>query len=229
MSFQRMVVIPQNEYLQLTALQEAKHPIAQQFFNAEQKYENAAGIHDPYTRLMVRGENLEQMKALKDDMRNYISLATPKPYRSRAERLLSVLEPHITWNERGELIDSSSKRPIERSQVSDLIQHAVRDRRRNISPTGWKYFLTKLHEHNIPQMLLNLSTLDELKTPVRKSSSPFFPSRIPRPATTTIRRRRTRSADRARVSESNILSKETPRNRKLPTRLRTDFLTSYRL
>ena len=161
--YQRMVVIPQSEYLQLTALQEVKHPVAQQFFNAEQKYEDAAAIPDPYARLAARSENLDQMKALKEEMRNYVSLATPKPYRSRAERLLSVLEPYVKWNERGEIIDIKTNRPVERSQLSDLIQHAVRDRRRKISPTGWQYFLNQLHERNVPQMLLNLPTLDELK------------------------------------------------------------------
>ena len=177
-----MIVIPQNEYLQLTALQEAKHPLAQQFFKAEQNYEDASNISDPYTRLAVRAENIDQMKALKEDMRNYISLATPKPYRSRAERLLSVLEPHIKWNEKGELIDVKTNRPFERSQLSDLIQHAVRDRRRNISPPGWAYFLQELRAQNVPQMLLNLPTLDELKTVRIRKESPSTARRTKFPA-----------------------------------------------
>ena len=162
--FQRMVVVPESEYLQLTTLQQVKQPLAQKFYQVNDEYENAAAISDPYARLAVRGTTLNEMKSLHDQMKNYLSIATPKPYRSRAERLLSVLEPHLKWNDKGEMIDAATNRPIGHSQVSDLIQHAVRDRRRNISPTGWRHFVQQLHEHNVPQMLLNMQTLDELKS-----------------------------------------------------------------
>ena len=218
--FQRMVVIPQNEYLQLTTLQDAKQPIAQQFFDAEQKYEDAASISDPYTRLMMRSENLDRMKALKDEMRNYLSLATPKPYRSRAERLFSVLEPYLKWNERGELIDVKTNRVIAQSQVSDLIQHAVRDRRRrNISPEGWPYFMNQLRERNVPQMLLNLPTLDEMKKGVTKGTTFGVPSKTPR----KISRKRSLSL------ESYTPVKEVAPRRKLrPKRFAKDFLVDYK-
>ena len=162
--FQRMVVIPENEYIQLTTLQQVKQPLAQKFYNVNQEYENAATISDPYSRLAVRSTTLSELKGLNDEMRNYLTITTPKPYRSRAERLFSVLEPNIRWNEKGEIIHKVTNTPINNSQLTDLIQHAVSDRRRrNISPTGWDYFLKQLREHNVPQMLLNLSTLDELK------------------------------------------------------------------
>ena len=224
--FQRMVVIPQTEYLQLTTLQEAKQPLAQQFFTAQQAYEDAGEIQDPYTRLVMRSENLDRMKALKDQMRNYINLATPKPYRSRAERLFSVLEPHMKWNEKGELIDPKTNQPIVSSQISDLIQYAVSDRRRNISPKGWSYFVNELRDRNVPQMLLNLHTLDELSG-VKRERSPSIPKRVPK--------RVGKSAipiSEPRLSRSRYPSIATrekhKRDIKIPSRIRDDFLVSYK-
>ena len=52
---------------------------------------------------------------------------------------------------------------IDNSRVEDLIQHAVRDRRRNMTPAGWKAFVTLLQEHNIPKSILNRQTLDEIE------------------------------------------------------------------
>ena len=52
---------------------------------------------------------------------------------------------------------------ISQSRVEDLIQHAVRDRRRNMTLTGWSTFLDILREHNIPKSSLNRQTLDEME------------------------------------------------------------------
>lgn len=218
--YQRMVVIPQNEYIQLTSLQEVKRPFAQQFFKAEQNYEDAATISDPYTRLVMRSENMERMKALKENMRNYISLATPKPYRTRAERLLSILEPHMKWTEKGELIDSKTNQPIERSQLSDLILHSVQDRRRNISPAGWDYFVERLREYNVPQMLLNLPTLEDLKRKDIKShalSSSIIASR----------KRRSKSTSAIERGGDKSIATTKPPRKKLRPKKYSDFLTTY--
>ena len=227
--FQRMIVIPQNEYLQMARLQEVKQPLAQQLFTAEQDYQNVDMISDPYARVMAQTDSLNKMRALKEEMRNYVSLATPKPYRSRAERLLSVLEPHISWNERGEMIDEKTKRPIEQSQMSDLIQHAVRDRRRKITPAGWNQFLDILRDYNVPQMLLNLPTLDELKRKTAPTPSPPTPSHSSissiTPRKSLLPRPRALSAHRA----SDILPKETKRTKKVPEHFGSYyFLSGYK-
>ena len=52
---------------------------------------------------------------------------------------------------------------IEGSNLSDLIQHVIRDRRRNMIPPGWSKFLELLREYNVPRMILNYETLDELQ------------------------------------------------------------------
>ena len=49
------------------------------------------------------------------------------------------------------------------SRLEDLIQHAVRDRRRNIMPKGWSEFLRILRDHNVPKFMLNRNTLDEME------------------------------------------------------------------
>ena len=207
--FQRMVAIPESEYLQMSTLQQVKQPLAQKFYNTDQEYENAATLSDPCARVAVRAAKLEEMKSLNEEMRNYLNIVTPKPYRSRAERLLSVLEPHLKWNERGELIDSTTNRPIGNSQLSDLIQHAVRDRRRNISPTGWSHFLTRLRMHNVPHMLLNMPTLDELG-----SSKPLTSKRsVPTPLS------RKRKRDLSPPSLTETKEKKTTRKRAIPKRL----------
>lgn len=200
--YQRMVVIPESEYLQLTTLQQVKQPFAQKFHQVNQEYENAASITDPYARLAVRSETLKEMKGLHDQMKDYLSISTPKPYRSRAERLFSVLEPHLKWNERGELMDRLTNVPINNSQVSDLIQHAVRDRRRNISPTGWDYFLERLREHNVPQMLLNMPTLNELKKPPPAEPTPAKVKRGP-----MIKRQLKRRRSKAAPAEVRVVPK----------------------
>ena len=219
--FQRMVVIPQDEYLQLTTLQDAKQPLAQQFFTAEQAYEDAGRIHDPYTRLVMRSENLDRMKVLKEQMRNYLSLVTPKPYRSRAERLLSVLEPHLKWNERGELIESKTNQPIPNTQFSDLIQYAVSYRCRSISPKGWSHFINELRDHNVPQMLLNLPTLDELKVTKREVSSSSIPK-----SDGVIKESKPKSVKKKSLLP--VLREKSKRVSKLPKRIKDDFLVSYK-
>lgn len=160
--FQRMLVIPQEEYLQLTAVQAAKQPMARQIQNLSTEYEEQGEIRDPYRRLIRQAETLDTMKVLKEKMRQQIVMAAPKPYQSRTRSLFQHLEPILKLNERGEIFDEHNQ-PIPDSRIEDLIQHAVRDRRRYFVPTGWDSFLRTLHANNIPKYMLNRNTLDELE------------------------------------------------------------------
>ena len=161
--FQRMIAIPQEEYLQLSAVQNVKQPLTQQFYNLESQYDKDAMIGDPYKRLILQSEGLEEMKQLKDKMRHYITVNTPKPFRNRAQAVLESISPFIRFNERGEIYDKENN-VVKNSRLEDLIQHAVRDRRRNrSSPTGWSQFLSLLKEHNAPKTNLNRETLDEIE------------------------------------------------------------------
>ena len=166
-SYSRMLVIPQKEYAQVTAVQQARQPLTQQFCNMEQNYQRNLDVQDPQRSLLLQSETIERMKGLKDQMRSYLTLSTPKPYRTRAEALFQSIEPYLNVNEKGEIIKDDNS-VIETSRYEDLIQHAVRDRRRNFTPTGWSYFVDLLRKHNVPKSSLNRETLDELFRNVTK-------------------------------------------------------------
>ena len=156
-NYERMIAVPQEEYLQLTAVQNARQPLTQQFYNVEKQYNENENIRDPYRRLAFQSDNLEQLEGLKEQMRNFISISTPKPYRNRAQALLQSIEAFIRYNERGEIYDNDGK-VIENSRLEDLTQHAVRDQRRNMIPIGWNYFIKELQSQNVPKSILNRAT-----------------------------------------------------------------------
>ena len=163
-SYSRMVVIPQEEYMQMSAIQQVRQPVTQQFYNAEQDYQKNLHGADPQRTVLLQSETIERLKDLKDQMRAYLTISTPKPYRTRAEALFQSIEPHLNVNEKGEIIKDDNT-VIESSRYEDLIQHAVRDRRRSFTPTGWSYFVDLLKRYNVPKSSLNRETLDELTSP----------------------------------------------------------------
>jgi len=116
---------------------------------------------EPYKRLVNQSEVLDEMKDLKIKMREGIIESTPKPYQTRAKTLYQSLEPFLKFNERGEIYTDTNQL-ISRSRLEDLVQHAVRDRRRSLTPTGWPQFRRLLQEHNVPKFMLNRDTLDEI-------------------------------------------------------------------
>lgn len=218
--YSRMVVIPQEEYIQLTAVQQARQPLTQQFYKAERDFQESRQVKDPHRSMMLQSENLERMKDLKDQMRSYLTISTPKPYRTRAEALFQSIEPHLNVNEKGEIIKEDNN-VIQSSRYEDLIQHAVRDRRRNFTPTGWTYFLELLKKHNVPRASLNRDTLDELDSPkppvpmnIKSSPKSFHRARSPSvkrrvsniktsPKSTQKSRSRSRGRQRGRQSMRN--------------------------
>ena len=167
--FQRMIAIPQEEYLQLSTVQSVRQPLTEQLYNLERQYNQEERINDPYKRVILQSQTLEDMKQLKDQMRHSLTVSTPKPYRSRAQALLESVSSFVHFNERGEIYDKENN-IIANTRLEDLIQHAVRDRRRNISPNGWKYFLTLLLENNIPKSILNRSTMEEMEEMTRSTN-----------------------------------------------------------
>lgn len=159
--FQRLIAIPQEEYMSMSAAQHVKQPLEQQFHHLNRQFTDVERIQDPYRRLVLQGEVLDEMKELKERMRHNVQVSTPKPYMNRAKALFQNVESFLRFNEKGEMMDKNNQ-VISQSRVEDLIQHAVRDRRRNMTPTGWSSFLSMLHEHNVPRSVLNRQTLDEL-------------------------------------------------------------------
>lgn len=159
-AFQKLIAIPQEEYIQLNTVQQVHQPLQQQMnhlLTQQQQFLN------PYDQMMKQGTQLEQVKVIKEKIRDSLSLGTPKPYRNRALSLYKSMEPYVQYNERGEMLDDQQN-PIKESRAEDLIQHAVRDRRRNFVPAAWDTFLKKIEDHNIPKTYLNRQTIEELKS-----------------------------------------------------------------
>ena len=143
-SFQRLVALPQEEYLQLSSMQHVNQPMVQHMSQLDKEYHHIPQTSDnPYEQMMKQGSVLEEMKQLKEKIRNEVSLGTPKPYRNRALSLYRSLEPYISLSERGELKDDKQQ-VYKDSRIEDLIQHAVRDRRRQFTPVAWSSFLDLL-------------------------------------------------------------------------------------
>jgi len=164
-SFQRLIAIPQEEYLSLSNMQNIKEPFTQHYYDLEKQYSNEEKIRDPYRRLMMQSTTMDQLKQVKEQMRNSLVVSTPKPYQSRANALFQTVESFLKFNDKGE-IETNAGDTVSGSRVEDLIQHAVRDRRRNMTPRGWTDFLAILREHNVPKSILNRDTLDEMERKV---------------------------------------------------------------
>ncbi len=168
--FERMVAIPEDEYQHLRSLRQTTDPVQNKFLSLSSDYKKQSFIPDPQIRIQQQSETLNEMVKIKNELKKRVLEATPKPYQSRAQSLFQFLIDKIGINEKGEMKDKEGN-VIGGSNVGDLIQHAVRDRRRNIIPVGWKEFLNVLRENNAPQMILNYNTLDEMKPETSKSSS----------------------------------------------------------
>ena len=200
-NFERMIVIPQEEYLTMSNLQNVREPLTEQFHNLENHYTQDERIRDPYKRLMLQSSTLDDMMNLKEQIRNSLTVSTPKPYQNRAKALFQSIESFLKFNDKGEIYDSNDS-VISHSRVEDLIQHAVRDRRRNMIPTGWNYFLNVLREHNVPKSILNRNTLDELDqskvsttpSPMKIKKEATTPSKIPKPKAAKARTQPSRKA-----------------------------------
>ena len=172
-------------------------------------YDQHAHFKDPYDRLKLQGGVLEEMKDLKERIRQDLSLGTPKPYRNRALSLYRSLEPHMHFSERGELYDEDG-RVMEDSRVEDLVQHAVRDRRRDFVPRAWDTFVGLLKKHNVPRGVLNRATLQEMDAPtpqptkVDKRLSYMPPFKTPKRLTRSLKRTSPQTPQKIRKSQRRV-------------------------
>ena len=167
--FDRMVGIPEDEYQHLKSLQQLNNPLQNKFLSLSNDYRKQGYISNPHVRAQRQGETLNQMINIKDELKRLLIEATPKPYQSRAQSLFQFVANKLDMNEKGELLNADGS-VISGSNIGDLIQHSVRDRRRNIVPVGWQTFLDVLRDNNVPRMILNYDTLDEMKLTTLKKS-----------------------------------------------------------
>lgn len=216
------MAIPQEEYLNLTALQNVRQPLQAQFTKLDSQYRAQENILDPYKRLAYQSQTLERLKQLKEQMRQQLTMTTPKPYRNRAQSLFNSIESFLKYNERGELLDEND-RVIPHSRVEDLIQHAVRDRRRKMLPEGWPYFLNVLREHNVPKSSLNRDTLNEME---KSDSYSQTPDSIKKEPMSVIKKE---SSETIKQKSAKRLTPSRIPIRKLPKRnAKPDFLKNFK-
>ena len=74
---------------------------------------------------------------LKDTLRQRLLKSIAKLYQNRAESLFNFMKDKVRIGAKGEIYREDGE-PTEGSKRDDLIQHAVRDRRRKMNPYGWK-------------------------------------------------------------------------------------------
>lgn len=196
-SYSRMVVIPQEEYVQLSAMQQVRQPLANQIYRKELDYQQNLHVKDPYRATLLQSETVEELKSLKNKMRDSISSATPLSSRAHAIGLFNSIEPYLKVTERGEVISDDDK-IIDSSRYEDLIQFATRRKRRQgFIPPGWSYFLSLLKKHNVPKFALNNETLKELaslsETPKVESPKVEMPKNWFKTSPSSIPVRQTRS------------------------------------
>ena len=156
------------------------------------------------------------------------------------DSLFTFLKNKVAVNDKGELMKDDGS-VMAGTHIGDLIQHAVRDRRRNLTPVGWSQFLNLLSDQNAPRMILNYDTLDELQHLRAPSLTTGLhagpkPSRIPAPkaikrrsvSQPTIKKEQPDAYVESR-SRSRSLKRESPprkRDRAPPRRL-TDYVTDF--
>ena len=90
-----------------------------------------------------------------DQVSMEIVQSLPKTLKNRAELLLQKLKQHgevVNWNDRGELVYNGKE--VRGSNMLDLVNDILRNRRKTSTPQGWEYFARGLAHMNIPNELI---------------------------------------------------------------------------
>ena len=139
------------------------------------------------------------------------------------------LQPFLKFNERGEIYKEDGSL-VPYSRLEDLVQYAVRDRRRSVVPAGWPEFRYMLQMQNVPKYMLNRDTLEEM-TSVKEeptTTPTLTPLKIKPHASsvnTSPARGRSRSKVRRILSASDLRKRSVSKGRKkvksIPTKIPT--------
>ena len=89
-----------------------------------------------------------------DSVEQDVLQSVPKSMKSKAERLLQRLKEHpdVEWNSIGELTYQGEN--VKKSNLTDLVNDVLRQRRRAAAPLGWDTFAKILQRINVPQDLV---------------------------------------------------------------------------
>lgn len=133
-----------NQILQRYLLQQAKHA-------------------DPPMAVRVRPSTSDENKESRDTIvkedkfdpvESDVLDTIPKPFLKKAHLLMRRLRNNtkVQWNEKGEIILNGNN--IQGSNLADLVNDVLRNRKNMASPLGWQAFASHLQEMNIPQELI---------------------------------------------------------------------------
>ena len=173
-----MVVLPEAEYLELQQRQKVSTtttPLEKKYDKVLHQYREHSKIHDPIEQHYKQGEDLDEMRRLRDKMNAYYF--KNENHKDHGSQLLSILSPALLdCNHAGEILDKQKNQIVRGSRLDDLIIHAVSHHRPSLPPPpGWNEFVSILKRApHIPEHILNARTQQQLSSP--PASTPASPS-----------------------------------------------------
>ena len=119
----------------------------------------------------------------RDSVEESILASIPKTYRAKAAGLMHYLksDPNVTWDDNGQLVIGGTT--YTGSHMVDLINDALRSRKRMKRPRGWRELSSHLAQRNVPRELVGNQAWF-------KTSPPTPPSPSPQPDLTTPKTKR---------------------------------------
>ena len=99
-------------------------------------------------------EEEEEARFVENSVERDVVASAPRSMKIKASRLLQRLksDPDVKWNDRGEF--EYRGQLIKNSNLTDLVNDVLRDRKRKTEPRGWETFAEVLHRLNVPQDLI---------------------------------------------------------------------------
>ncbi len=100
----------------------------------------------------------------------HILTIIPKRAQNKANSLLQILQPHLKWNKRGEIVIHDN--PIANSHIADLVKYTVMRHIRKRLPTGGVEYIAILSSINAPRSLIvNEQVIELLAQPAQTTSA----------------------------------------------------------
>ncbi len=119
-------------------------------FSKYQRLIQNSGQSQPQTQTQPDIEMIEHDKDV--DVDSIVSIL-PKRCQSKGRALLNILQHHLTWNARGELVVNGQIIPT--SHIADLVKYTVvRHFGKQKPPIGYSEYCTIIEDLNIPKSLI---------------------------------------------------------------------------
>lgn len=140
----KSVLLPYDRYQRLLSgilRNETAMTTSEQEHTLQHGVEDTAGI----------SENATDSQAVTPRVPETLTRHFPKPMQNRLRSLLTYIQPHVSWNDKGEV--TIKERHIPGSNIVDLIKVHLKDYK-DFQPMGKEAFGKLLLELNVPASLL---------------------------------------------------------------------------